>query len=628
MDYLTRNQYCNSLKRANERCFGMLEAYLEEKGDDYRPELADKWFAENKETFSKTFISHFRMALLRLRDVYECGEVLPIHDTRHLMSYSALTEEFRQDLEEFLQSLGEMYSPKTVDNYKHLCSRFLIFVQREEMRTIEEITPQLIADFYEQDIHAGKNGKHHVNTAVSAMMIYFYEKNRVSYGSSIILHYLSHGRNTGCYWNDVSDDAHKRISALMESESTVPLDVLCGYKEMMYRFHRENGYSKSMLSAYNRAAELMMLFLEMNGYGYNPSVAEIWYHQTSVYFRKEADTIRRALCMIADIHRTSEIRPGSVYRRRQSAFEALPDWCYGPASEYVALKTKEGWEKSTLDMIRSSISRFCRYLDDIGIRAFVNLTSSHVRQFNIQDRHRTPQGKNAYNVRIRKFLIYLGEHGYLDNPMLFVALTCISAPKETIVVILSEEEMSELKRQLNDEDSSRLSLRKKAMLLLGLKMGMRASDIVNLKIDDIDWDTASIKFVQKKTSVEVNLPMPTEVGNALFRYITQERHQKPIRDIFLCERAPHIPVGRAACSKALDTALPDRDAPGSGFHVTRKTYATNLLRQGVGAGTVATALGQVGTASVSRYLSLDAERMRMCPLSLDGFQIGGWDNGR
>lgn len=157
---------------------------------------------------------------------------------------------------------------------------------------------------------------------------------------------------------------------------------------------------------------------------------------------------------------------------------------------------------------------------------------------------------------------------------------------------------------------------------------MRASDIVNLKIDDIDWDTASIKFVQKKTSVEVNLPMPTEVGNALFRYITQERHQKPIRDIFLCERAPHIPVGRAACSKALGTALPDRDALGSGFHVTRKTYATNLLRQGVGAGTVATALGQVGTASVSRYLSLDAERMRMCPLSLDGFQIGGWDNGR
>ena len=80
-------------------------------------------------------------------------------------------------------------------------------------------------------------------------------------------------------------------------------------------------------------------------------------------------------------------------------------------------------------MIRSSITRFCVYLDSVGLRSFRDLTAEHIKQFNSWDNHKTPQGKNAYNVRIRKFLIYLGGEGMLKNPMLFVALTKDSAPK-------------------------------------------------------------------------------------------------------------------------------------------------------------------------------------------------------
>ena len=67
---------------------------------------------------------------------------------------------------------------------------------------------------------------------------------------------------------------------------------------------------------------------------------------------------------------------------------------------------------------------------------------------------------------------------------------------------------------------------------------------------------------------------------------------------------------------------------GSGFHVTRKTYATQLLKNGVGADMVAEALGQRGTSSINRYLSLDSDRMRMCPLSLSECGVGGWAHER
>ena len=44
--------------------------------------------------------------------------------------------------------------------------------------------------------------------------------------------------------------------------------------------------------------------------------------------------------------------------------------------------------------------------------------------------------------------------------------------------------------------------------------------------------------------------MPAEVGNALFRYIMEERHSKADRNIFLSEKAPHKPVGRSVCGSA------------------------------------------------------------------------------
>lgn len=121
------------------------------------------------------------------------------------------------------------------------------------------------------------------------------------------------------------------------------------------------------------------------------------------------------------------------------------------------------------------------------------------------------------------------------------------------------------------------------------------------------------------------LPMPTDVGNAIFRYIMEERREKSVPQLFLRARAPYVPVGSGACTQALEKALPDRDVAGSGFHVTRKTFATGLLRAGTGVDVVADVLGHRGTGAVHRYLSLDDDRMLMCPMSLQDYGIGGWD---
>lgn len=626
--YLTENSYCHTVIATNENCFKKLGSFLDQKGVDYSPEIAEEWFKIHRDQFASSVIKTYEMALSRLQDIFEHGKIQPEHDTRRLMSYSILSDSLKYSLDCFLKSMEGSLSQKTIVGHKLNCARFLVYLQRAGIDNISEITFGLIIAFYRDDIPSGSFRKSQINASVSMMMEYFFEQELVPYGFTILIHYLSHGkRNSGCYWNDVPESTHERIIAIMGSSPAVDTGKLRNYRDYSAKLHLESGYSKSVRSTYTKAVDLLILFLEMNDYLYNPEIAMAWYDAVKHYFGTETSSIRRSLCLIADYYSSSEIALDAVYRSKPRAFDRLPDWCCEAAARYVKIKGKEGWEHSTMNMIRSSVCRFCNYLDSIGIRSFKELNASHVKQFNIDDRHKTPYGKNAYNTRIRKFLVYLGENGYLSNPMLFVALTCTGAPKETIVVILTDEEMAELKEQIESDDS-RLSLRKKAMLLLGLKMGLRASDVVNLKIDDINWNTASIRFVQQKTVVEVNLPMPDEVGNALFRYITEERHKNPVGNIFLSENAPYRPIKRASCNCALKTALPERNVEGSGFHVTRKTYATQLLRNGVGAGMVSEALGQRGTTSVHRYLSLDSERMRLCPLSQEECGIGGWNDAR
>lgn len=153
-------------------------------------------------------------------------------------------------------------------------------------------------------------------------------------------------------------------------------------------------------------------------------------------------------------------------------------------------------------------------------------------------------------------------------------------------------------------------------------MGIRGCDIAHLKISDINFKTKTVCFVQDKTDVEVRLAMPVSVGNAVFRYLKSGRPKGcPSALLFVSLKAPYKPLTRNICYGALKRILPQRAVPGSGFHVTRKTFATHKLRKGISPERISSAMGQRSVESLTPYLSLDGERLSMCPLSLENLYI-------
>jgi integrase len=109
-------------------------------------------------------------------------------------------------------------------------------------------------------------------------------------------------------------------------------------------------------------------------------------------------------------------------------------------------------------------------------------------------------------------------------------------------------------------------LRGMAMILMGLRMGLRASDITKLKFSDISWKQRTVSVRQRKTGKFIKLPMPVEVGNALYRYITEGRPNAPAAYVFISHRVPYNRMHPVVCRRALSDTM---STATTGFHVTR-----------------------------------------------------------
>ena len=84
-----------------------------------------------------------------------------------------------------------------------------------------------------------------------------------------------------------------------------------------------------------------------------------------------------------------------------------------------------------------------------------------------------------------------------------------------------------------------LSKRDTAVFAIAQSVGLRAIDIVNLKLVNINWNSHEIRFCQHKTGVELVLPLEPAVGNAIADYILNERPKAQSEFLFVRARFPY-----------------------------------------------------------------------------------------
>lgn len=156
-------------------------------------------------------------------------------------------------------------------------------------------------------------------------------------------------------------------------------------------------------------------------------------------------------------------------------------------------------------------------------------------------------------------------------------------------------------------------MRDRAIVLLLLRLALRAGDIVSMRPKDIDWKDATL-LVRGKGRRDVRLPLPQDAGDAVLDYIEHARPQVAIDRVFLCAKAPFRPIQKGCIVSGIVRAAlrraDIRNPPSHGANLLRHTSATLMLRGGATLEQIGTLLRHKSPDTTAHYAKVDVAALQ------------------
>ena len=157
-----------------------------------------------------------------------------------------------------------------------------------------------------------------------------------------------------------------------------------------------------------------------------------------------------------------------------------------------------------------------------------------------------------------------------------------------------------------------------AMFALMASYGLRACDVVALKLDDVKWRSGYIRIYQTKTSNPLELPLTDEVSSAIYDYLQTVPRYGNYRQIFLRLKAPGGILKSTGVIEAFQSwsRKSGLNIPFKGTHWLRHSYALHLCRCGLPLKTIGDMLGHRSPESTGVYIRLATEDLREVALNV------------
>lgn len=267
------------------------------------------------------------------------------------------------------------------------------------------------------------------------------------------------------------------------------------------------------------------------------------------------------------------------------------------------LRRHRGIQEST---IRAHVRETGTLLPDLG-NAPDQYTAAHIRDILL---HRFEQVPPVRALRLalsmRMYLRFLAASGACPSGLVAAVP---SAPRWRLDVLPRYLPADDIERVIASCDiQTPVGIRDRAVLLLLARLALRAGDIVNLRLDDIDWKNARLR-VCGKSKQSVGLPLPQDTGDAVLAYIEQARPRVNDEKLFLAIRAPHQSFSesaaiRAITGRALKRAGMDH-ANLRGASLFRHSAATTMLRDGASLETIGTLLRHRSADTTAIYAKVN-----------------------
>ncbi len=233
--------------------------------------------------------------------------------------------------------------------------------------------------------------------------------------------------------------------------------------------------------------------------------------------------------------------------------------------------------------------------------------------------HRQGAGRKHPGSAIRIFLRYLVTRGLIPAGLEAAVPGARLWTHASLPEHLSAEEVSRVLAAC--ADGTAIGKRNYAILLLLSRLGIRALEVAQLQIDDVDWRTGCILIRASKNHRERNLPLSEDLGQALLDYLRDGRPQTDSRNIFLKHTAPFHPLqSSSAITQTVQRLLKKAgiERRSSGAHLFRHTAASQMVCRGATFKEVADILGHQSLQTTSIYAKLDLAALSQVALPWPG----------
>ena len=367
----------------------------------------------------------------------------------------------------------------------------------------------------------------------------------------------------------------------------------------------ECGYSPGVGQAYIRYVSYLSQWLEQNGF----KAQQLDEHKIRDYMevlKHHKDTVVSSSPYLLFL---SYLREKGVIKKSPPPVKNQID---GIVHEYVEyLLNERGLAKSTIPHRRIFPRRFLEerfgkkpvVLSQLKARDFIRYVENHAHEYGALYR-------GTMVLVLRDFCRFLYLHKYIKEDI-SVSIPRVPHWKATRLPIHLEHTDVEGVLKTCERNTPK-GMRDYAILLLLVRLGLRAGEVRNLTLDDVDWESGEITICGKG-SKRNRLPLPQEIGKALVQYLQHGRPPCSSRHLFIRLRAPHTkfqsssPIGKIVEQAIKRAGL---NPPHKGSHLLRHTFATSLLRHGASLPEIGRMLGHERVSSTLVYAHIDMKNLK------------------
>jgi integrase/recombinase XerD len=235
------------------------------------------------------------------------------------------------------------------------------------------------------------------------------------------------------------------------------------------------------------------------------------------------------------------------------------------------------------------------------------LTAADVSGFLVREcPRRTIPGARHLVSDLRPLLRYLHVAGLIEMPLVWAVPGVAELRDRSLPRGLEPKVVARL---LAGCDRRRIVGRRDyAIVLLLVRLGLRAAEVAAIQLEDVDWRRGEILVRGKRNRHDV-LPLPVDVGEAIVAYL-QRRGRSEWSGVFLRVNAPAGPLSNDAVRGVVHDACVRAGVTPVGAHRLRHTAATGMLREGASLSEIAQVLRHRETKTTAIYAKVDRARLR------------------